>query len=191
MDHITPVLAGCETVAEAWVLWGQRAFRNAEGRGVTGLLFDGSWGTRGGEGEARLPEPPEQGGVLAMGGGTPTAPGVAGAIRLAHGLERAATVYLRTSPGVLRVRLEGEDNRNRPPLMGGASVAGGMRGDAIDEIEDVFAARDGIYRDLADLVIETDGLDEQGAVERIVSAFGGVAACGRRPAQAPPPRAPR
>lgn len=172
MDRVTPVLAGCESVAEAWVLWGQRAFRNAEARGATGLLFDRSWGGRAGGGGAAI-EPPPAGPLLAaMGGGTPTAPGVDGAMRLSVEQGLATVVYLRASPGVLRARLEGEDNRHRPPLTGGAAVAGGMRSEPLDEIEDVFAARDGLYRDLADVVIETDGLEKGETVERVVGAVG-------------------
>lgn len=168
LDRVTPVLAGCESIAEAWVVWGQRAFRNAEARAATGLLFDGSWGGRGRSG---LEPPPLHPALIALGGGTPTAPGVAGALRLAVEIGRVAVVYLRASPGVLRARLESADNRERPPITAGAAIARGMRGDPLDEIEDVFHARDGLYRDLAAAVVETDTLDVAQTADAIASAI--------------------
>jgi len=84
-------------------------------------------------------------GVLALGGGTPTAPGAVQALRSMDGVR---LVYLRASASELQARLRG-DTTARPPLVGS---------DAVAEVPDVLKARDGLYRAIADVVVETDGL---------------------------------
>ncbi|MCA9298169.1 MAG: hypothetical protein KDA28_03835 [Phycisphaerales bacterium] len=95
-------------------------------------------------------------GVLGLGGGTPTGPD---ARRLLESLPSGhRLVYLRASPTTLRARLERTDNTDRPPLMGD---------DVLDEIVQVFEARDALYRALARTVIDTDGLTEAQTLDAI------------------------
>ena len=101
--------------------------------------------------------------VLALGGGTPTAPGAAEVMTRARESGQIVVVYLRARAETLRERLRAADNSNRPSLSG--------RG-VLDEIEAVLAARDGLYRTLADCVIEVDGKSAEWVAERVVEEVG-------------------
>ena len=128
LDDRTLGLLGDDTIAEAFRRAGEPAFRAAEVDALSRALD-------------------EDGVVLALGGGTPTAPGAEAMLRDAQARGRAALVYLRCDPDVLRSRLRaaGGAGVNRPSLTGG---------DPLDEIERVHAARDPLYRALADVVLE-------------------------------------
>lgn len=106
----------------------------------------------------RLREPPH---VLALGGGTPTAPGAADLIRRAVA-RGALAVYLRATPHTLRARLEGTDLATRPSLTGLG---------VLEEIEAIFARRDEPYRALASLTIECNALTEAQVERQILSAL--------------------
>ena len=84
--------------------------------------------------------------VVALGGGTPTAPGVSESIEAHRATGEARVIYLRAEPDTL-VRRLGEHGLgdNRPSLTGG---------DALDEMAEVFAQRDAMYRALADEVVD-------------------------------------
>lgn len=98
----------------------------------------------------------EQGGsVICLGGGTPTAPGAADLLRAAR--TRMAIVYLRATPATLRRRLAATDLSSRPSLTGRHPL---------DEIDEVFAARDPLYRELATETIEVDELGQEAIVAR-------------------------
>lgn len=132
---------GHATVADAWKAQGEPAFRAAETACLREVLGDAS------------------GGVAALGGGTPTAPGASDVIREAQRTGRALVVYLRCTPDELRARFEEySPGANRPGLT--------PKG-ALDEIGDVFDARDPLYRELADHVLENvRSLDEGLALVR-------------------------
>jgi shikimate kinase len=133
LDDRTVALTGLPTIADAWRTLGEPGFRAAEARALS----------------AALAEPPC---VLALGGGTPTAPGAPGMLREAARSDRAHLVYLHAPPGVLRARLR-EGDPSRPSLTGA-----GM----LDEIDAVYAHRDPIYRALArDIIDATMGIDAQ------------------------------
>ncbi len=136
LDELTPRWLGARDVAEAWARAGELRFRDAEAQALRSVLS----GT---------------GQVIALGGGTPTAPGAAGAIEATAHEGRAVVAYLRCRPGVLRSRLsaQGADaQRNRPSLTGAG---------ILDEIDEVFARRDGLYTRLASRVIDAErSLDE-------------------------------
>jgi shikimate kinase len=117
LDDRTPALLGCTTPAEALRTRGEPAFRAAESDAL----------------RAALAEPRT---ILALGGGTPTAPGAAELLRAA----RPRLVYLRGSPAVLRARLATTDLAGRPAL-----TAAGV----LDEVDALFAARDPLYTALA------------------------------------------
>ncbi|MBL8963970.1 MAG: hypothetical protein JNK70_07865 [Phycisphaerae bacterium] len=149
LDDVTPGILGRGTVAEAWRLDGQAAFRTAEAAALRRVIED----------------PPD---VLALGGGTPTAPGAADLLTQARGSGSVGVVYLRAGARELRRRLESAGSgaesgpgSNRPSLTGRPPL---------DEIEDVLAARDPIYLSLADVVIESSGLTVSACADAVVEA---------------------
>lgn len=90
--------------------------------------------------------------VLALGGGTPTLPGATGLIRT-----KSLCIYLKTSLEELQRRLEGE--KEGRPLSG-------------EGLAERLAARESLYNEAAEVVIETDGLSpEQIADEIIISCL--------------------
>jgi len=145
LDDVTPRLLGSDDVRGAWSAHGEAGFRAAEARALAQEL----------SGAGR---------VLALGGGTPEAPGAAAMLRDARDAGRAVVVYLRADAAVLRERLRQADNANRPSLTGAG---------LLDEIEDVLARRDGAYSALADLVVEhEDAPNAEDAAGRIVRWLG-------------------
>lgn len=101
--------------------------------------------------------------VVALGGGTPTAPGAADLINTRKDAGTVRVLYLRGSAKTLRDRLAGADNQHRPPLVGD---------DVIDEVGELLTQRDGLYTELADAVIEIDGLSLGDVLERLAAAVG-------------------
>lgn len=129
LDDVTAAFLGCDSVAEAWERHGEGGFREAEARALAAVLHD-------------------SGRIIALGGGTPTAPGAAELIDAATREARAVVVYLRCTPAELRARLASLDDAamaNRPSLTGGHPL---------DEVGEIFARRDGLYVALASRVIE-------------------------------------
>lgn len=129
LDEATARALGAARVADAWARAGERGFRQAEARALTAALA----------GDGR---------VIALGGGTPTAPGAADMLRRARDAGRAAIVYLAADAGTLRSRLAATDMTDRPSLTGA---------DPLAEIEAVLGRRDPLFRELATEVIGTDG----------------------------------
>lgn len=148
LDDLTPGVLGEASVAAAWTMHGQAEFRRAEAAVLRELFERESVGGRG---------PPR---VLALGGGTPTTPISRSYLEQLKAAGKIRLIYLRATPATLRERLGPGDNTHRPPLMPGSE-------DAIREIDEVFNARDPLYRQLADAVIECDGLSEEQVIERL------------------------
>jgi len=146
LDAVTVAYLGEGTLRELWDRHGEARFRQAEYRALVNQAFPRT----------------NPGPVVALGGGTPTAPGAADFLRNARARGLCVTVYLRAAPETLRARLATADNTDRPSLTGA---------DPLGEIDAVHAARDPLYRELADAVVETDGLDEAAALERVVRAL--------------------
>jgi shikimate kinase len=145
LDERTPGLLGVRSVSEAWTKHGEAAFREAEVRALRAVIA----------------EDPD---ILALGGGTPMAPGVRG---LVSGLKsesdaRSRVVYLRADAPVLRERLAGK-MAGRPSLTGG---------DPLGEIEAVLAVRDPVYCALADQVIDVGELNEDESLALLVGILG-------------------
>lgn len=132
MDDQTAALLGTETVAQAWEQFHESGFRQAETRALKRLLVN-------------------HGQVIALGGGTPTAPGARMLISRAQADGDAEVIYLRANATTLRERLKDADLTDRPSLTGT---------DTITEIDLILAQRDRPYRDLANEVINVDGLSE-------------------------------
>lgn len=147
LDDVTVELLGGKSVPEVWSSVGEAGFREAEARGLAERVLA--------PGSARR--------VVALGGGTPTAPGAAELLRGAAGDGRIVLVYLRGRPETLRARLEDGGADDRPSLTGKGTLA---------EIEGVFAARDELYRGLATAVVEIDGE----SVESLTARLTGLAA---------------
>lgn len=136
LDDATAALMNATSAAEAIGSQGISAFRLAETRALGNAL------------KCVTPQ------VIALGGGTPTAPGAADVLRAAkHG--QARMIYLRAQPATLQTRLRQSDTTTRPSLTG-ASV--------IDEVPVLFAQRDGLYRDLAAHTMDIDTMDEPQAL---------------------------
>ncbi|MCC6229008.1 MAG: shikimate kinase [Phycisphaerales bacterium] len=136
LDDVTASLLKCVTPAEALNTHGQAAFRAAE---LKALSSPGVMRAK----------------VVALGGGTPTAPGAPDALRKS----KATLVYLRATPETLRARLAATDLASRPSLSGA---------DVLTEIDAVFERRDPIYLALADEVVEVDGKDEGAILAALV-----------------------
>jgi shikimate kinase len=139
LDTATARLLGATRVADAWARAGEQGFRQAESRALAAALA--------GDGQ-----------VIALGGGTPTAPGAVDLLRAACDAGRAMVVYLSAEAGTLRTRLAAADMADRPSLTGA---------DPLAEIDAVFARRDPVYRELATEVLETDGLTVEAVVNRL------------------------
>ena len=103
----------------------------------------------------------EEGTVLALGGGTPTAPGVEEMLMGARKQGTVRVVYLRASERTLRVRLAAADNAHRPSLTGAG---------VLDEIGVLLNLRDTLYKTLADVVVEVDGKSVEEAAEAVLGS---------------------
>lgn len=135
LDEEVCVLLGTPTAGEAIRRLGLDAFRDAETRALARLL------------EVRTRRRPF---VLALGGGTPTAPGAAVLLREASAQDRAQILYLRANIATLRARLKGEINAgigDRPSVTGA---------DPVKEIGTLFRARDPVYGELADHAVDAE-----------------------------------
>ena len=139
LDERTRVILGSSTVREAFLQHGEAACRAAESEALSAAL-DG---------------PPA---VLALGGGTPTAPGAAYRLDAERRGGRAFVVFLDPDIAVLAARLRSHDG-DRPSLTG--------RG-VVEEIEEIARARRPLYAALADLRL-LDDLDAASAVSIITS----------------------
>lgn len=116
------------TVADAWRSAGEPAFRAAETQALRSLL-----------------EHTDAPYVIALGGGTPTAPGATDLIRDAQRNRAALVIYLRADAATLRARLAQGAGANRPSLTGASPL---------DEIQTVLNQRNDAYTRLADEVID-------------------------------------
>ncbi|MBC7772988.1 MAG: AAA family ATPase [Pyrinomonadaceae bacterium] len=142
LDTLTPTTLGCATVAAAWSQHGEPRFREAELTALRSVMSETSPC------------------ILALGGGTPTAPGAADLLNRARSAG-ARIIYLRATPSELSARLLTSDNTHRPSLTGLPSAS-------IEEITRVHQARDALYLSLADLVVEVGGLSTQEVADAIL-----------------------
>ncbi len=136
-------------VHDAWTKHGVGAFRDTEARCLASLLQDA----------LRRTNPL----VLALGGGTPTAPGAAALMQDARTKGHALTIYLRAKPQTLQQRLRaasGDPIANRPSLTGE---------DPILEVPKIFLQRDPLYLTLADVVVQVDECSIDEAMQKIES----------------------
>jgi shikimate kinase len=139
LDERTRAILGAPTVREAFVEHGESGFRAAEAAALS----------------AALDEPPA---IIALGGGTPTAPGAAYRLDAERRAGRAFVVFLDPGSDILAARLRAHEG-DRPSLTG--------RG-VVEEIEELACARRPLYAALADLRL-LDDLDPASAVSIITS----------------------
>jgi len=142
LDARVRAMFGAESVTEIFQTHGEPAFRDGEAASLLSVLTE--------------PEPT----VVSLGGGTPTAPGAAGAIRQAVTKGDARVVYLRAEPAQLAARLERLGVGDRPKL---------VDGDITGEMQQVFDARDTLYRELAD--VEVDASQQADTVRARITAW--------------------
>lgn len=117
-DRVAAALASADA-GSALKSHGEPAFRKAEFDCLSAII-------------AREPS----GAVIALGGGTPTAPGAADLLRDHAVSGRLALIYLHASPDTLRRRLMTTDTASRPSL---------TRAGTLDEIEAIYAQRNPLY----------------------------------------------
>lgn len=142
LDDVTAAALHAPDAGEAIRRLGLPVFRKAESEALANTLRE------------------ETGIVLALGGGTPTAPGAADTLRHAQREGRARLVYLRATPATLANRLEPTELASRPSLTGQGTLA---------EIDALFAQRDSLYQKLANRTLEVDGLDAAATLQEIVN----------------------
>ncbi|MFM9996177.1 MAG: shikimate kinase [Phycisphaerales bacterium] len=142
LDDATALSLGAARVAEAWTKHGEKAFRRAEAAALAAAMA----------GDGR---------VIALGGGTPTAPGAADLLRREREAGRSRVVYLEADAPTLRARLAASDLSTRPSLTGA---------DPLAEIDAVLAQRDPLFREIADDVIETGAMTIEVAADEVVRA---------------------
>lgn len=142
LDDRTAATLGEAHAGDALRSHGQRSFREAEAAALAIALASSD-------------------AVVALGGGTPTAPGAAAMIQRARDEGLARVVYLVGTPSELALRLSHGDPRERPSLTGKG---------AIEEIDEIHRARDPLYRSLADRVVETGSGAPADHVEAVVDA---------------------
>ncbi|MBI1303979.1 MAG: shikimate kinase II [Phycisphaera sp.] len=137
LDDRTAALLGAASVGDAFRSVGERRFRDAESEAL----------------RTALAEAPQ---IIALGGGTPTAPGAAAALAAARDAGRAVIVFLDPATDTLAARLA-HDAGDRPSLTG--------RG-VVEEIEEIARMRRPLYAALADFVFtgEVDSVMIRGAV---------------------------
>jgi shikimate kinase len=98
--------------------------------------------------------------VLALGGGTPTAPGAADLLRERAAAGSVRLLYLRASAETLAGRLTAAGGPDRPALVGD---------DPVSEITVLFERRDPLYRELADSTLHLDGVREEAALAMLAA----------------------
>ncbi len=128
---------------------------NASGPGEA-IERDGIDAFRGAETEALRSVLESENQIIALGGGTPTAPGAADVLRAA----RAIIVYLRGTPETLRERLMHTNNADRPAIVGD---------DVLSEVQALFEQRDDLYREIAHSIIHIDGVLEESVLRALIA----------------------
>lgn len=113
---------------------GEPAFRLAETRALAAQL-----------GSAPTSPPTQHPAIIALGGGTPIAPGAEDLIQQARAAGSARVVYLRADVATLRHRISQEPSAHRPTLTGRPIE---------DEIGSILAAREPVYQRMADHTVE-------------------------------------
>ena len=147
LDHAVLADSAYSTIAGIVAAEGWPGFRNREREQLEVWLW-------------ALHTLPERRLVLALGGGAPTHEPSRALLQSAelHGL--VALIYLRARPETLAQRMT--SSADRPSLTGK---------DPLNEIADLFAQRDALYRSIADATIDVDALTESETLDAIELAL--------------------
>ena len=137
LDDVTSALLKADGAGAAIATHGINTFRDAEAKALESVLAQSNQ-------------------VIALGGGTPTAPGCNAMLEKCT----SRVIYLRALPTTLQDRLKATDNTDRPTLVGSG---------VIDEVQTLFDQRDNLYRSLAESVIHTDGLSQDSAMAALIA----------------------
>jgi shikimate kinase len=151
LDPLTASRLGVAGAGEAIQAAGIQAFREAEAEALREVLHGAGHGG-------------SEGLVLALGGGTPTAPGAAELLRDARDAGWLL-VYLRAMPTTLRERLMHDRAAAARPSLTGKGT--------LEEIDELFSQRDELYRGLSSSVIEVDGLNAAAVCDRVRTLLDG------------------
>lgn len=144
LDEIAPGVLGEKSAGDCIRKHGEPAFRRAELQALLEILKS----------------PPPRGLVLALGGGTPTAPGVSELLGTHRASGKVRVVYLRASEGTLRTRLIKDAGTDRPSLTGT---------NALDEIGFLLNLRDTLYKSTADVVVLVDDKTTEQVADEILA----------------------
>jgi shikimate kinase len=128
---------------------GLEGFRTAEGRCLRLLL--------------RLPVRPRRPLIIALGGGTPTGTEAGQLLSSPKKRKRMCVIYLHASPACLREHLRSTDLTQRPSLTGKS---------VLDEIDDLYAVRDPLYRALAHVILDVTNEAPQETAHRVSALLG-------------------
>ena len=141
VDDVVRKRFGGVTIAEIWQTHGEPAFRQAEAEATAELVKRDDH-------------------VIALGGGTLTTQ--AGRSALASA-QNATRIYLACDPDTLAQRIAGDSTTGdeRPSLTGGADPA--------DEVRQVLAERDPVYREAADIVFDVTHCSIEEAVRHLIA----------------------
>jgi shikimate kinase len=144
------------SIADIWATDGEPAFRAAEAQVAVELIQ-------------------RENHVIALGGGTLMHPDARRAIKDASDVKR---IYLECTPEELhrRIHADAATADTRPDLTAGSGGvsgggAGGTSGGGLEEIKQVLAERDPIYREAADHVFEVTHTNPDEAARFIVAKF--------------------
>ncbi len=160
LDDLTPTYLHEQTAADALRKHGEPAFRRAELAALQDAL-----------------KTPGQ--ILALGGGTPTAPGVTEMLEGAQRQGKVKIIYLRASEATLRARLLPPLPRSSGGGAGGSATAEGVthppehtrpsltgKG-TLEEIGVLLNLRDTLYKTLASITIDANTQSAEHLAEEI------------------------
>ncbi|HZW08440.1 MAG TPA: shikimate kinase, partial [Phycisphaerales bacterium] len=108
LDGVVAQALGGGSISDIWSRLGEARFREAEREALAALRLGG-------------PDPGAR--VIALGGGTPTAPGAAAMLADAADAGAISLVYLFAAPDLLRSRLALGGAGDRPSLTGAGTLA--------------------------------------------------------------------
>lgn len=145
LDNRTMARFEQSTVSAVWGVYGEPAWRTAEAAALRDVLAE--------------TEPQ----IVALGGGTPMIPDVQQQLAEVRAGGDLFVVFLRATPEELTRRLR-EAPGDRPSLTGI---------DIADEVAAVLQQRSGTYESLADLICDTDDLNESSVCSRVAQAVRG------------------
>ena len=155
LDHKVLQKLGATSVTKTFHDIGEAAWREAERVELTNLL-------------AAKKEC-----VISLGGGTPTAPGVADILQTAKARNEIFIALL--DPGETELVNRLTKNRGDRPLLNAAKASGDGAADATAEVRALFESRMPLYRSLANVIVDTNE-SESVCAKTLLAAFDAVRA---------------